>query len=150
MKEKIFILVQESCINGEILVNVTPCRTEKTAKRVMKQELATLKKYGHYAECEEGDLYIEETSDTYFMKDQCDDYYEYFKIEEKEIIERLKPRYQVTLNELDEDNNLVETYIKYTSKSFNAMSMAMKFREKHKNTSVMVYDSREGEIVFEI
>lgn len=86
MKEKVFILIQESNVDGETLVNATPCHTMETAKQLMEQELATLKTNGHYAECEEDDLYIEETSDTYFMKDQCDDYYEYFKIEEKEIV----------------------------------------------------------------
>lgn len=86
MEKKVFILVQESNVDGEILVNATPCHDEATAKQLMAQEIKTLKKESHFAHCDENDIFIEETSDTYFIKDETDDYHEYLKIEEKEIV----------------------------------------------------------------
>lgn len=90
MQEKVFILIQESKIGGEIAVNATPCRTREKAKQVMNEELAILMASGHYTECEKENLLIEETASTYFIKDvtpfETEDYYEYFKIEEREIV----------------------------------------------------------------
>lgn len=63
----------------------------------------------------------------------------------EEFVNMQKPRYQVTLNKLDENNNLIEAEVNYTEKCVNAISMALKFRDKHPNTKVIVYDKKEKE-----
>lgn len=89
--EKIWIVSQESNVDGEISFNVTPCASEETAKEVFKEPKDTiLNKSGHFAKennTEEDMLEYEiEDTDTYFfIYDTCDDYYEVINVFEKEI-----------------------------------------------------------------
>ena len=39
---KVYILLQESNVDGEILINVTPCSTIDKAREEMKKEIDTL------------------------------------------------------------------------------------------------------------
>lgn len=92
--EKIFLLIQESNVDGEILINVTPCATIEIARKLMKQEVFTLLNESiHYSGFSDSKLkgyfIIEETKDYYFIKDKNDDYYEYLKIDEKEIVKKI-------------------------------------------------------------
>jgi len=88
--EKIFLLIQESNVDGEILINVTPCTTIEIARKLMKQEVFTLLNESiHYSGFSKGYFIIEETKDYYFIKDKNDDYYEYLKIDEKEIVKKI-------------------------------------------------------------
>lgn len=94
---KIFNVIQESNCNGEISVNVTPCKTLKRAKEVMDDEINTLisesKPYkGLYLDnIKEKDhealYYVERTETSIFISLNYDDYYEDIKIEEKEVLE---------------------------------------------------------------
>ena len=87
MIEKIWLVIQESNVNGEILLNVVPCISKETAKEVMDNEIHTLMNEGHYTDYKEwpNDFVVEQTEESYYIKDNCDDYYEDIRIEEKEI-----------------------------------------------------------------
>lgn len=85
--EKIWIVQQESNVDGEILINVVPCISEETAKEIMLEEIRTLMNEGHYTDYKDwpNDFILEQTDTSFFIKDTCDDYYEDIKIFEKEI-----------------------------------------------------------------
>lgn len=85
--EKIWLVIQESNVDGQILVNVVPCSCEETAKEVLDQEIHTLMNEGHYTDYQEwpDDFIVEKTDCTFFIKDTCDDYYEDIRIEERQI-----------------------------------------------------------------
>ena len=92
---KVFILLQESNCDGEILINTTPCVDLETAKREMQKEINTLltesKKYkGLDLDAIEGDPdadYVLERDETsFYLSCNYDDYYEHLTIEEKEVV----------------------------------------------------------------
>lgn len=86
--EKVYILVQESDVDGEQFVNVTPCATMEIAQARMQKEYQTLLSESHFAGLVEGiddDYTAEITNTTINLCDNCDDYTEYLHIEEKEI-----------------------------------------------------------------
>lgn len=90
--DKIWIVTQESNVDGEILFSVTPCATEEVAKNVLEQlKKETLSK-GYFSDYEEllgtDDEYevYEDKEDEFFIDDPCDEYYEFIRIEEKEIL----------------------------------------------------------------
>ena len=102
--EKVFILVQTSNCDGEILVNVTPCADFETAKKVMNDEVHTLlsektsKYYGLDLDDIEKRTQDEDDWECEFNVDRAedhinitcnvDDYYEWINIEEKEIVKK--------------------------------------------------------------
>ena len=88
---KVYVVVQESCVDGDIITNATPCATIEAARKVIADEIETI--------CKESPAYkgldIGNPSDKWlvdfsggniFIKVECDDYYEYFKIDEKVLI----------------------------------------------------------------
>ena len=88
---KVYVVVQESCVEGEIITNATPCATIEAARKVIADEIETI--------CKESLTYkgldignpsdkwlVDRSGDTIFIKVECDDYYEYFKIVEKTLI----------------------------------------------------------------
>lgn len=84
---KIWLVKQESCVDGEMLFNVVPCASEKKAKEVMKEEINTILSNGHFKDVftwEDG-FTFEESKDTWYLNDEFDDYYELISIEKKEI-----------------------------------------------------------------
>ena len=85
---KIYLVKQESNVDGEILFNVVPCISKETAKKIMDEEIHTLMNEGHYVDYKEwpNDFIIEQTDTHFFIKDNVDDYYEEINIEEKELI----------------------------------------------------------------
>lgn len=99
--EKVWILVQESNVDGEILVNVIPCADLETAKAEMQTEIDTLLSDGKYkgldldeierdqndenANC---DFYLERTETSLILGCVYDDYYEHLDIVEKEIVKK--------------------------------------------------------------
>lgn len=87
--EKIYIVQQESNVDGEILFNVVPCATLEKAKEVMKEEINTLLNESHF-KCfhdREDDFILDKTETSFYIEDTCDDYYEDINIYEKLIQE---------------------------------------------------------------
>ena len=86
---KSYLVVQESNVDGEILVNVVPCASLEIAKRVLRDEKNTiLKESHHFSNLSEDDMeYIdmEETDTSFYINDNTDDYYEDIKIVERYI-----------------------------------------------------------------
>lgn len=86
MIEKIWLVTQESNVDGQIMFNATPCISEETAKKVMEQEKNTiLTESIHYKKHGKEDFKVEEDDVHFFIKDLYDDYCEFITIEEKEI-----------------------------------------------------------------
>jgi len=87
MIEKIWLVTQESKVNGEILFNVVPCISEETAKEVMREEITTLLNESHFVTYIDrpDDFILEKTETSFYIEDTCDDYYEDIRIEEKAI-----------------------------------------------------------------
>ena len=88
---RIFNLIQESNVDGEIIVNVTPCASVELAQKTMDDEIATLisdcHKYKNLNIDNPSDDFIVERSERHtFIKVVNDDYYEEFRIDEKELI----------------------------------------------------------------
>jgi len=91
--DKIWLVTQESNVDGEILFNVTPCATEEVAKKVfeqLKKEILGNGHFGDYEELlgtdEEYEVY-EDKEDEFYIDDNYDDYYELVRMYEKEIWE---------------------------------------------------------------
>lgn len=99
--EKVWIVLQESNVDGEIIIDVTPCADFKTAKSVMVEKINALLTEGNFegldldeierdqddedADCD----YALERNDTSFYIDCLyDDYYERINIMEKEIVKK--------------------------------------------------------------
>ena len=89
---KIFIVLQESNVDGVIIINAVPCASLNLARKVLKEEKETiLNESFHYMgrtkkELEE-DFEIEETKDSWYINDPYDDYYEDIKIVDKILVE---------------------------------------------------------------
>lgn len=89
---RVWIVQQESNVDGEIIINAVPCASLKLARKVLKEEKETiLNESPHYMgrtkkELEE-DFEIEETKNSWYINDPCDDYYEDIKIIEKEVVQ---------------------------------------------------------------
>ena len=99
--EKVWIVLQESNVDGETITNATPCADYKTAKSVMDEEIDTLLSSGKYEgldldEIEKDqdddadyDFILERDNMSFYLAFKYDDYYEYIKIEEKEIVKKV-------------------------------------------------------------
>jgi len=87
MIEKIWLVTQESNVDGQIMFNVVPCVSEETAKKVMQDEIRTLLNESHFIAFIDrpDDFILEQTETSYYIEDTCDDYYEDINIEEKQI-----------------------------------------------------------------
>lgn len=97
---KIYLVMQESNVDGEILINVTPCSTIDKAREEMKKEIDTLitesKPYKginleEIALAQDNDnndcgFTFEQTNDSFYLSCDYDDYYEHLTITEKEIV----------------------------------------------------------------
>lgn len=88
--EKIWILTQESCVNGETLFNVIPCKDFKTAKEIMDNEIKTLlseRPYNFETEQELNEYCTIKREDEHFYiaLNYYDNYYEDLTIEEKQV-----------------------------------------------------------------
>lgn len=87
--EKIYLVIQESNVDGEIYINVVPCSSLEVAKKVMAEEKNTILNesphYKDYKDCPD-DYEIEETETHIYIDCLYDDYYENIYIQEKEIL----------------------------------------------------------------
>jgi len=91
--DKIWIVTQESNVDGEILFNVVPCATKEVAKKVFEQLKKETLSNGHFGDYndllgtdDEYEVY-EDKEDEFFIDDPCDEYYENILMYEKEITE---------------------------------------------------------------
>lgn len=87
--EKVWIMTQESNVDGEIYFNVVVCKDEETAFCEMAEEREWIKNDSHHFkgyDPNDENLTIEENDHRFFIMDNSDDYYEEIKIFEKEII----------------------------------------------------------------
>jgi len=85
--KKIWLVTQESKVDGQIMFNVVPCASKETAKKIMQNEITTLLNESHFIAFIDrpDDFILEQTETSYYIEDTCDDYYEDINIEEKEI-----------------------------------------------------------------
>ena len=87
-KRLVWVMTQESCVNGEVNYNVVVCDSEETAKAQMQKEIDWLKNESiHFRDFDkEGeDFEVEQEDCRFFLNDPCDDYYEEIMVMEKEI-----------------------------------------------------------------
>ena len=92
---KIYLVKQESYVDGEYLFNVVPCKDLATAQAVLREEKETLLTEGHFAEAKdyiEGRKPLEDCTykwsggeNVFYIEDLCDDYSEFIEIEEKTL-----------------------------------------------------------------
>ena len=91
--QKVYIVQQESNVDGEILFNAVPCASLYTARRVLQQcKNAILHECPHYSGRTKAELKagfeIEEGADRWYINDPCDDYYEDIRIIDKIVVIR--------------------------------------------------------------
>ena len=89
--KSVWLLIQESNVDGEIIVCVTPFSTEKKVRKALeetKNEIFT--EYHHYKQFSSEELKeyftIDESENGYFIEDNTDDYYECLRIEKKKVL----------------------------------------------------------------
>ena len=91
--QKTYIVLQESNVDREIIINAVPCATLEAARKVLQDEKNTILQdsphYDHYTPEElEEEFEIEEDDDRWYINDPSDDYYEDIKIIEQVIVVR--------------------------------------------------------------
>lgn len=88
--QRVYMVIQESNVDGEILFNAVPCTSMETAKAVLAQEKHTiLHESHHFANLTEDDMEymeVEEDEERFYINDTTDDYYEDIRIETKNIV----------------------------------------------------------------
>jgi len=100
--DKIWILLQESNVDGAMFINVTPCADLETAKAEMTKKIDTLLSNGKYSgldldeierdqndEDADCDYTLERDETSFYLSCNYDDYYEELDIFEKEIVKKI-------------------------------------------------------------
>ena len=85
---KVWVVTQESCVNGEINFNVVVCDSEETAKAQMQKEIDWLKNESiHFRDFDKEveEFEVDQEDCRFFLNDTWDDYYEEIIVMEKEI-----------------------------------------------------------------
>lgn len=93
--EKIWLVTQESSVDGEIYINATPCATKERAKKEYEKSKKEVFTSGHFARLAKEDIEeycdIEECGDDdykrYCIMDNTDSYYEEIKMFEEEVLQ---------------------------------------------------------------
>lgn len=91
MEKKIWLVIQESNVDGDILINVQPCESERTAKKVLAEWkntiLAESKHFGkpYNSKSDMEDYEIEESETMFHINDPNDAYYEEIDISESTL-----------------------------------------------------------------
>lgn len=86
-REKIYIVMWESNVDGERLFDATPCRTLEAAEDILEANINEILTNGHFADADMDDCTIEAGISSYFITDETDDYWEHTYIREKELID---------------------------------------------------------------
>lgn len=90
-KPKVWVMTQESNVDGCVSFNVVVCNSKESAIKVMQIEKEWIKNESiHFRNYDENDgsLSIEDGKDGFFILDECNSYYENLTIEEKEIVNK--------------------------------------------------------------
>jgi hypothetical protein len=99
--DKIWLLLQESNVDGAMFISVTPCADLETAKAEMAKKIDTLLSNGKYSgldldeierdqndEDADCDYILERDETSFYLSCNYDDYYEELGIFEKEIVNK--------------------------------------------------------------
>ena len=91
MNRYVWILLQESNVDGEVITNAVPFATESKAIKAFEDtKKAILTEYHHYKQFNKEELEeyftIEDSENGYFIEDNSDDYYELVRIEKKKVL----------------------------------------------------------------
>lgn len=87
--KKVWVVTQESNVNGEILFNTLVCDSVKAALAEMQREIEWIKNESfHFRNFDErgDDFEVEQSEHRFFINDDTDDYYEEIMVKETEII----------------------------------------------------------------
>jgi len=88
---RVWIVQQESNVDGEIIINSVPCASLEAARKVLQDEKNTIlhesNHFSNMADDDMAEMEVEEDSDSFYINDPFDDYYEDIKIVEKEVVE---------------------------------------------------------------
>ena len=88
---RVWIVLQESCVDGEIIVNAVPCASLKAAKKVLQDEKNTIlhetHHFGNMTDDDMSEMEVEEDEESFYINDPFDDYYENIKIVDKILVE---------------------------------------------------------------
>ena len=88
---RVWIVLQESCVDGEIIVNAVPCASLKAAKKVLQDEKNTIlhetHHFGNMTDDDMAEMEVEEDEESFYINDPFDDYYENIKIVDKILVE---------------------------------------------------------------
>lgn len=81
-KEKIYVVVWESNVDGETIIEVTPCRTLEAAKKEMEDTIDLIHMQGHFKDVDMDDCScsIDSRGCRYLIIDNTDDYWEDIRI----------------------------------------------------------------------
>ena len=88
--QRVYMVIQESNVDGEILFNAVPCMSMEAAKAVLAQQKHTILHESHHfsnlTEDDMDEMEIEEDEERFYINDPSDDYYEDIRIETKNIM----------------------------------------------------------------
>lgn len=85
--QKSYIVLQESNVDGELIINPVPCMSMEAAKKVLADEKRTiLRESYHFGGRDLDEFEVEEDDEHFYINDPSDDYYENIKIIEKNIV----------------------------------------------------------------
>jgi hypothetical protein len=84
--QKVYIVLQESNVDGELIINPVPCMSLEAAKKVLADEKRTiLRESYHFGGRDLDDFEVEDEDEHFYINDPCDDYHEDITIVEKNI-----------------------------------------------------------------
>ena len=84
-EQKIFNVVWESNVDGEIFYEFYPCDTIEVARAKMTECINDVNTKGHFFYADPEDCTIESSEDRYFIMDETDDYWEDIYIKESRL-----------------------------------------------------------------
>ena len=87
MKEKIYIVTEETNVDGEILFNCIPCKTFEAAKAVMEEIIDMINFDSHFEGFKEDikDFTLKQDKKSFSIIDSCNGYWEEISITERTI-----------------------------------------------------------------
>lgn len=84
-EQKIFNVVWESNVDGEIFYEFYPCDTIEVARAKMTECINDVNTKGHFFYADPEDCTIESSENKYFIMDETDDYWEDICIKESKL-----------------------------------------------------------------
>ena len=87
--QRVYMVIQESNVDGEMLFNAVPCTSMEAAKAVLADEKSAILNESHFSDLTEDDMEymeVEEDEERFYINDTTDDYYEDIRIEVNSIM----------------------------------------------------------------